>query len=176
MIADTWALLAPAADQFTALFYERIQKLDPKLRRHFPEDSEQSRQMASLLDTIIATLDLMDNLRPALQAMGARYAELGMTERDYHTTRSALLWTLEQALGQRFADAEREAWGCAFDTLASVMLQSARENREEAQQAPRQAVEGRKSEPPSAPALRSSPFAMSQAFAGEPPGPSSTRQ
>jgi len=126
LIDETWALLAPAADQFTALFYQRLEKLDPGLRNLFPADAEESRRLASLLDTVIATLDLMDNLLPALQAMGRRYGEQGVTARDYRVAEETLLWTLEQALGQRFAAAERDAWRSAFDTVTAIMLEAAR--------------------------------------------------
>lgn len=125
LIAETWTLLAPSAGQFTALFYQRLEKLDPGLRKLFPADPEQSKWLASLLDTVVATLDLMDNLMPALQAMGRRNGEQGVTARDYRLAEEALLWTLDQALGQRFTAAERDAWSTAFDTLTAVMLQAA---------------------------------------------------
>ncbi len=125
LVADSWALLAPSADEFTTLFYRRLERLNPELRRLFPDDAQQSKRLASLLDTMIATLNLMDNLLPALQAMGRRYAELGVSHRDYSLAEDALLATLEEALGQRFGAAERAAWTRAFETLSAVMEQAA---------------------------------------------------
>lgn len=132
LVADSWALLAPSADEFTALFYRRLERLNPELRRLFPDNTKQSKRLASLLDTMIATLNLMDNLLPALQAMGRRYAELGVSHRDYSLAEDALLATLEEALGQRFGAAERAAWTAAFDSLSAIMEQAAASDAEEA--------------------------------------------
>jgi len=43
----------------------------------------------------------------------------------YATVGSALLWTLEQGLGEQFTPEVREAWTAAYGLLAQVMQQGA---------------------------------------------------
>jgi hemoglobin-like flavoprotein len=47
----------------------------------------------------------------------------------YATVGSALLWTLEQGLGEKFTPAVRDAWAAAYDMLAGVMQMGAIEAR-----------------------------------------------
>jgi len=124
LIAQTWYQIEPSADRFTGLFYQRLGQLNPDSRRLFPEGDEQCRRMVSMLDTMVATLDLMDNLVPALKAMGQRYAGEGTTARDYQLAEEAMLWTLERALGEAFTPPVREAWSAAFHQLTAVMLEN----------------------------------------------------
>ena len=48
-----------------------------------------------------------------------------MRSEHYESVGIALLWTLEQGLGDAFDDETREAWATAYGTLASVMIAAA---------------------------------------------------
>jgi len=49
----------------------------------------------------------------------------GVEDRHYDLVGSALLWTLEQGLGDRSTAAVREAWTDAYSTLAVIMREAA---------------------------------------------------
>ena len=53
--------------------------------------------------------------------MGHRHAGYGVNERDYETVGEALLWTLEQGLGQSFTPDIREAWAALYRFVADTM-------------------------------------------------------
>src|ERR1044071_2408565 len=48
---------------------------------------------------VIAIVDRLEGLVPAVQALGRRHVAYGVTERHYETVGAALLWTLEKGLG-----------------------------------------------------------------------------
>ncbi len=47
-----------------------------------------------------------------------RHVGYGVKLVDYDALREALLWTLEQALGEDFTPAVRETWAVCYDELA----------------------------------------------------------
>ena len=76
---------------------------------------------------VVAGLDKLDTLVPAVQALGRRHAAYGVRDGHYATVAAALLWTLEQGLGAAFTPAVRQAWATAYGLLASVMQAAAAE-------------------------------------------------
>ena len=56
-----------------------------------------------------------------------RQVGYGVKDRDYNVVGAALLWTLEQGLGDAFTDEVRNAWGAVYELLASVMKEGAAE-------------------------------------------------
>jgi hemoglobin-like flavoprotein len=58
---------------------------------------------------------------PAIHDLAIRHVEYGVKLADYEALREALLWTLEQALGEDLTPAVREAWMICYDELASEM-------------------------------------------------------
>jgi nitric oxide dioxygenase len=78
------------------------------------------------LAVVVKTLDRIEELLPAVEALGRRHAGYGVRESHYATVGEALLWTLEQGLGEGFTPPVREAWTAAYGTLASVMIGAAK--------------------------------------------------
>ncbi len=63
---------------------------------------------------------------PAVQALGRRHKNYGVTETNYGTVGEALLWTLEQGLGEGFTPDVREAWTVVFVLVSDTMKAAAR--------------------------------------------------
>lgn len=128
MVKQSFAQVAPIADEAGALFYNRLFTLDPSLQGLFKEDiAVQSRKLMQMLATAVNGLDKLETIVPAVQALGARHVRYGVTEAHYDTVAAALLWTLEQGLGAGFTPQVREAWGAAYSILAGAMKAAARE-------------------------------------------------
>jgi hemoglobin-like flavoprotein len=128
LIRESWAAVEPIADAAASLFYGRLFELDPALERLFRR-TDMDRQRKVLMQTltvVVKTLDRIDQLLPAVQALGRRHAGYGVRDTHYATVGAALLWTLEQGLGEAFTPAVREAWTEAYGTLASVMVEAAK--------------------------------------------------
>ncbi len=62
-----------------------------------------------------------------LTALGRRHGGYGVVDAHYTTVAEALLWTLEQGLGDDFTLETRSAWVAAYALMATVMQQGARE-------------------------------------------------
>jgi nitric oxide dioxygenase len=77
------------------------------------------------LSYVVDNLGRLPELLPAVQALGRRHAAYGVREEHYTAVEAALLWTLEQGLGESFTPAVRAAWSRAYTLLASAMQQAA---------------------------------------------------
>ena len=128
LIRDSWSTVEPIADAAAGLFYGRLFELDPTIERLFrrTDMAAQRKVLMQTLTVVVKSLDKLDQLVPAVQALGRRHAGYGVREAHYATVGSALLWTLEQGLGAAFTPAVREAWTEAYGTLASVMIDAAK--------------------------------------------------
>jgi hemoglobin-like flavoprotein len=77
----------------------------------------------------VASLDNLENVRPAIEALGRRHVEYGVKEEHYDTGGEALLWTLEQGLGERFTPEVKEAWAETYGLVATIMKTSSMPER-----------------------------------------------
>jgi hemoglobin-like flavoprotein len=123
LVQQSWTQVAPIAATAAALFYDRLFTLDPSLRALFraTDMKEQGKKLMQTLAVVVKGLDNLDQLLPAVQALGRRHGGYGVREEHYETVGQALIWTLEKGLRHRFTDAVREAWTAAYGTLATVM-------------------------------------------------------
>ena len=122
LVQTSFAQVMPIADLAAALFYKRLFELDPSLRSLFKNDLyEQGRALMGMLKVVVAGLDRLDQLVPAVQNLGRRHAGYGVQDAHYDTVASALLWTLERGLGEAFTPPEAQAWVAAYTILADTM-------------------------------------------------------
>lgn len=126
LVQTSFAEVIPAAPDVAALFYARLFEVDPPLRALFHSDmQEQGLKLMDMLALAVAALDRLDELVPALQALGRRHGDYGVPPTAYDTVGAALLWTLEQQLGPRFTPETRAAWVAAYTLLADTMQKAA---------------------------------------------------
>ena len=121
-------------DTAARLFYGRLFELEPALRRLFgrTDMEEQRRKLMQMLAVAVAALDRLDTLRPALEALGRRHVGYGVEDRHYGLVGAALLWTLEQGLGDEYTASVRDAWTAAYTALSTIMQDAAGAGREAA--------------------------------------------
>ena len=104
------------------MFYRRLFELDPSLRSLFRSDlQEQGRKLIQMLGLAVAWLDRPDMLLPTIEALGRRLELYGVKTRDYQTVGEALLWTLDNGLGEAFTPEVRGAWIAVLELISSVM-------------------------------------------------------
>ncbi len=122
LVQETFALVERIAEQAAEMFYNRLFEIDPELRSLFPEDmSEQHKKLMSTLSVVVAGLNTPERIIPAAQVLGQRHKEYGVIDAHYDTVAQALLWTLEQGLGDKFTDDVRDAWVAVYTVLATTM-------------------------------------------------------
>ncbi|HYU50793.1 MAG TPA: globin family protein [Candidatus Limnocylindria bacterium] len=126
--------MEPIADVASDLFYARLFELDPKLAALFAETDmrRQGRMLMQTLAIVVKSLDDLSVVVPAVEALGRRHVAYGVQPDDYGTVGGALLWTLEQGLGEAFTPAARAAWAGAYGIVSSVMIAAAEQVETEA--------------------------------------------
>ena len=128
LVKETWVKVVPIADKAAELFYARLFELDPSVKPMFKNDmTEQGKKLMKTINIAVEALDDVEPLIPTLKEMGAAHVGYGVKDKDYNTVGAALLWTLEQGLGDAFTDEVRNAWGAVYEVLASTMKEGAAE-------------------------------------------------
>ncbi|MEM7633067.1 MAG: globin family protein [Pseudomonadota bacterium] len=127
VIRETWALVVPIADAAAQLFYQRLFEIDPGTKLLFAETdiARQNEKLISTLSLVVEKADQLDTIIPVLQELGRNHVRYGVEARHYESVGSALLWTLEQGLGDRFTDQARAAWTVAYALVSGPMRQAA---------------------------------------------------
>ena len=126
LVQETFAIIAPIADDAAVLFYRRLFELDPGLQRMFRGDmADQRRKLMQMLTAAVKGLSRLEQLVPVVEDLGRRHAGYGVADAHYDTVGAALLWTLEKGLGQAFTPEVREAWATVYGVLASTMKSAA---------------------------------------------------
>ena len=128
LVQKTWTMVVPIADKAAELFYGRLFELEPEYKAMFKNDmTEQGKKLMKTINIAVEALDDVEPLVPVLKQMGADHAGYGVVERDYNVVGAALLWTLEQGLGEAFTDEVKNAWAAVYEVLATVMKEGAAE-------------------------------------------------
>lgn len=137
LIRTSWAAVEPIADQAATLFYARLFELDPRISelfRHTDMD-KQRKVLMQTLAVVVRSIDRLDQVVPAVEALGRRHAGYGVEVEHFATVGSALLWTLEQGLGDDFTAQTALAWADAYRRLSSVMIEAMQESELESAKA-----------------------------------------
>jgi nitric oxide dioxygenase len=122
----TFARLAVMPEVAGALFYERLFAISPSFRPLFKNDMRvQGVKLMTMLAMVVYNLPESGQVLPAIRDLAVRHVNYGVKLADYDAMRDALLWTFEQALGEDFTPAVREAWTVCYDELADEMKAAA---------------------------------------------------
>lgn len=126
LVKISFAQVAKISDTAAGLFYQRLFELDPALRAMFKGDLvEQGRKLMQMLALVVGGLDYFETMRSSLQQLGARHIGYGVTAEHYQTVGAALIWTLEQGLGDGFTKDVRAAWTAVYTLVAETMQKAA---------------------------------------------------
>ncbi len=122
LVRETFKQVEPIAQEVGDLFYTRLFEIDPALRQLFRGDMKrQALMLMTVIGLAVRGLDQPERITEAVGELGRRHERYGVRVEDYHTFGAALLWALEQVLGDKFTPEVRQAWIEAFDLLASGM-------------------------------------------------------
>jgi len=122
LVRTTFARLAVMPEVAGALFYERLFAAHPSFRPLFKNDMRvQGVKLMTMLAMVVYELPEPGRILPAIRDLAVRHVGYGVKLADYDAVREALLWTLEQALGEDFTPRIRNAWTVCYDELAGEM-------------------------------------------------------
>jgi hemoglobin-like flavoprotein len=122
LVQESFEKVVPIADAAATLFYGRLFDLDPALEALFKGDMvEQGRKLMQMIGVAVKSLDRLEQVLPAVCALGARHAGYGVREKDYDTVGRALIWALRKGLGDDFTPEVEAAWAGVYAALARLM-------------------------------------------------------
>lgn len=122
LVQTSFKKVVPIAGTAADLFYNRLFEIAPEVRPMFPQDmKEQKVKLMAMLGTAVSNLHKLDEILPAVKALGQRHKGYGVTAAHYAPVGTALLWTLEQGLGPEFTPEVKAAWTETYTALAGVM-------------------------------------------------------
>lgn len=131
IVQSTFGQVADA-DLLAARFYDRLFSIDASTRPLFHGNmSEQRVKLMQTIAVVVANLDDLSNIVPAIQSLGKRHVAYGVTIEHWNSVGSALLWALADAFGDAFTDEVREAWAAAYGLIAQTAIAAAYPQAEE---------------------------------------------
>ncbi|GAB3643338.1 globin family protein [Spirosoma arcticum] len=106
------------------LFYDRLFATAPEVSPLFSRTSvpEQSKKLLATLTYIITRLDRLDSVVTDVEALARRHVHYGVQEYHYVLVGQALLWTLEQGLGEAWTPEVQAAWQACYTLLSETMI------------------------------------------------------
>src|SRR5262245_19200859 len=114
LVQQSWAQVRMVGDTAARMFYHRLFRMEPSIRSMFRGGMQaQGRKLVNMIGFAVQGLTRLDAIVPGLRALGLRHAVYGVEERHYALVGSALIWTLEQGLGEEFTEEVKEAWATA---------------------------------------------------------------
>ncbi len=128
LVQESFKKVLPIAPQAADLFYGRLFEIAPQVRPLFPTDlTEQKKKLMQMIATAVNNLHQVETIVPAVQDLGRRHVNYGVTADHYKPVGEALIWTLEKGLGDAFTPDVKAAWVTTYTTLQSVMTAAAAE-------------------------------------------------
>ena len=123
LVQSTFEKVRPISTAAAGMFYGRLFEIAPQVRPLFPEDlAEQKRKLMGMLATAVTNLHQVEKIVPAMQDLGRCHAGYGVTDAHYAPVGEALIWTLDQGLGEAFRPETRKAWLRVYQLVSQTML------------------------------------------------------
>jgi len=122
LIRVSFLRIEPALDLVAQLFFLKLFRLDPSLRKKFSGPVEiQARKFAAGAKLAMISIGHEDGLAPTLRLLGARHRQLGIRARHYRTMSRSLVWTLERSLDKDFDRDTKDAWNTLLASFTHIM-------------------------------------------------------
>ena len=122
LVQRSWRSVLPVGGTAAELFYGKLFSLDPSIENLFKDDMrEQGRNLTAMISVAVGSLSRPERIMLAVQQLGRRHAVYGVEQRHYELVGVALLWMLDQVLGEAFTPEVREAWTEVYALLSNTM-------------------------------------------------------
>ena len=127
IIKLTFAQVMGDKDAVGRMFYDRLFSIAPEVKPLFRGDiAAQSRKLMDTLALAVGMLRDMPTLVMTLEGLARRHVGYGVKDEHYDKVGEALLWTLEQGLGDAFTPQVRDAWTALYVAVAQIMRGAAK--------------------------------------------------
>lgn len=126
LVQRSFAKVMPISETAAVLFYGRLFEIAPAVKSLFPADmTDQRRKLMATLAVVVNGLGNLQSVLPAASALAKRHVGYGAKPAHYPVVGAALLWTLQQGLGEAWTPEVADAWTAAYETLSRYMIAEA---------------------------------------------------
>jgi hemoglobin-like flavoprotein len=124
LVKNSWKILRQIdTSLFADVFYSKLFLENTGLRKMFPANMRQQRQLLmDMLHFIISNLDHPEASNEEIRALGLRHEGYGIKREHYQLVGDALLWTIEQAIGNEWNDELNDGWLACYDMISKTMM------------------------------------------------------
>jgi nitric oxide dioxygenase len=123
LVQQSFAQVAPIADQAAIMFYDRLFEIAPAVKPLFRGDmAEQRGKLMATLAAVVGGLGNIESILPTASALAKRHIGYGVKPEHYASVGEALLWTLQRGLGPGWTEDTAAAWRAAYATLSGFMI------------------------------------------------------
>ncbi len=110
LVQTTWDQLVPISEKFADLLLHRLRETDPGAGLSDVNADEHRRNLIGTIDTTVGCLNDLWNLLPELDGLRRSQALYDVNAHSSGRFDEALLWTLEQGLGNAFTPEVKRSW------------------------------------------------------------------
>ncbi|MEP1442161.1 MAG: globin family protein [Hyphomicrobiales bacterium] len=126
LVQASFKRVVPIADQAAEIFYARLFEIAPEVKPFFKGDMKaQGQKLMTTLGVVVNGLRNLDSILPAARNLAIGHVNYGVEAAHYQPVGEALIYTLEQGLGDDFDDDTKAAWLQAYALLSGFMIESA---------------------------------------------------
>lgn len=126
LVQSSFAKVAPIADAAAKIFYARLFEIAPQVKPLFrTELVEQGKKLMTTLAVVVNGLKNPDAIIPEAKKLAVRHLDYGVKAEHYVPVGEALIYTLEQGLGDAFTEDVKDAWVATYVMVSNVMIDAA---------------------------------------------------
>jgi hemoglobin-like flavoprotein len=124
LVKNSWKKLRNVKPQTIGdLFYAKLFFDHPGLRKLFPSQMDQQhKKLIDMINYIVLKIDNFETVKKDMLALALNHEKYGAKAEHYKMIGSALLWTLEKAIGKEWNADLEEAWNACYSLIAQTML------------------------------------------------------
>ncbi len=135
LLQKNFILIEPLKAEIRQSFHRKLFELAPETRAFFTSDLEQqwhnlmfvfeklvSDELPSMLTVPVTDSGSKEVSLPGIVELAHHYAESGAGPEHFSPAKTALLWSLEQHLGEAYDGETADTWAVAFDVIAASVI------------------------------------------------------
>lgn len=122
LIQESYKRLTEKSDKTGEIFYAKLFETNPEIVKLFKDDmKEQSHALMRMVRTVVEGLNNVNIILPAIQELGKRHHDYGVSADQYKTFGECLIKCIEIELGSEFDDDAKTAWNKLYNVLEEIM-------------------------------------------------------
>jgi len=122
LIQDSFKKVSEKPQEMGDLLYNHLFDCCPDIANIFKVDmKEQSRLVMKMIKTVVEGLNNVNVIMPAIQNLGSRHVDYGVTAEQYKYFKESLIFALDKVLGKEFDEKTKSAWSKFYDVLEDLM-------------------------------------------------------